>query len=66
MQEAAKLKEENCRRASDNLATLERHGQVSLREGGDYRRLTEEERQAKISEAQGHVKEFCSGAMDSK
>lgn len=64
--DAAKAKEENCRRASDNLEMLERHGQVSLREGDDYRKLTEEERQAKISEAQAQRKEFCEKRANGK
>lgn len=59
-----KIRAENCTRARDNLATLESHGQISLQEGDSYRKLTEEERQAKIGEAQGHIKEFCGKVAD--
>ncbi|MGH8502812.1 MAG: DUF4124 domain-containing protein [Gammaproteobacteria bacterium] len=63
---ADKIRAENCRRARDHLAAIESHGQVSLREGDSYRRLTEEERQAEISQAQGHIKEFCGKTTDGK
>jgi len=54
-----KLRAENCTQAQANLAALERHRQVSLQEGDTYRKLPEEERRTKISEAQGHIREFC-------
>ncbi len=54
-----KIRAENCTWARENLAALESHGQVSLKEGDTYRKLSAEERQAKISEAQGQIKEFC-------
>ncbi|MBA2410057.1 MAG: DUF4124 domain-containing protein [Gammaproteobacteria bacterium] len=59
MKNTNKIRADNCTQAQENLVTLESHGQVTLKEGDSYRKLSEEERQAKISEAQGHIKEFC-------
>jgi hypothetical protein len=64
--EAQKIRAENCQRARDDLATLQAHGRISIKEGDTYRALTEEERQAKISEAQAHVDEFCNEVANSK
>jgi hypothetical protein len=41
---------------------LQSHGQISIKEGDTYRKLTEVERQVRISEAQGHIDEFCKEA----
>lgn len=49
----------NCEMARTNLQTLTSRGQISIKEGDEYRRLSEEERQAKIAEAQKQVDEFC-------
>lgn len=49
----------NCEIARKNLQTLTSRGQISIKEGDTYRRLPEEERQAKIAEAQKQVDEFC-------
>jgi hypothetical protein len=57
--EAEKVRAENCQRARGNLTALQSHGQVSLKEGDTYRKLTEDERQVKISEAEAHIEEFC-------
>lgn len=42
-----------------NLAQLENNPRINVQENGQPRRLTEEERQAKISEAQKQIKENC-------
>ncbi len=65
-QAAEKIRAENCQRARVNLATLQSYGWVSLKEGDHYRALTEEERQAKIVEAQGHIEEFCKEVASSE
>lgn len=54
-----KIKKENCQRANDNLRTLTSHGQVSIKENGLYRKLTEEERQQRIQTTQASIEEFC-------
>ncbi len=41
------------------MESLTSRGQVTLKEGDIYRKLTEEERQAKIQETQSQVDEFC-------
>lgn len=65
-QDGEKIRAENCERARANATTLQSHGQVSLKEGDTYRALGEEERQAKIAEAEGHVKEFCGAVASGK
>jgi hypothetical protein len=55
----AELRKQNCARARSNLQTLQSHGQIKLKEGDAYRMLSEEERQAKIAEAQQQIDEFC-------
>ena len=54
-----KIKKENCQRANDNLNKLTSRGQVSIKENGLYRKLTEEERQQRIQTTQANIKEFC-------
>ncbi|MGI9305566.1 MAG: DUF4124 domain-containing protein [Gammaproteobacteria bacterium] len=56
-----KVREMNCKRASANLQALMSRGQISVKEGEEYRKLPEEERQAKIEESKGHIEEFCGG-----
>lgn len=54
------LKEENCRRARKNLNTLLNSGRVRYAdEAGNLLIMPEEERQARITEVQGQVDEFC-------
>lgn len=51
---------ENCKKATKNSETLKSRGQISIKEeDGSFRKLAEEERQARISEAQAQVEEFC-------
>ena len=57
--ESNKIKEENCQIAKDNLASLTSRGQVTIKEGDLYRKLTEEERQERIKTAEQGVTEFC-------
>lgn len=57
--ESNKIKEENCQIARDNLASLTSRGQVTIKEGELYRKLTEEERQERIKTAEQGVSEFC-------
>ena len=57
--ESNKIKEENCQIAKDNLSSLTSRGQVTIKEGELYRKLTEEERQERIKTAEQGVTEFC-------
>ena len=41
------------------MESLTSRGQVTLKDGDLYRKLTEEERQEKIKETQAQVDEFC-------
>ena len=57
--ESDQIKQENCTQANTNLTALTSRGQVTIKEGDLYRKLTEEERQAKIAEAKSQISEFC-------
>jgi hypothetical protein len=59
MQESNKIKTENCGIATKNMESLTSRGQVTVKDGDIYRKLSEEERQAKIQETQEQVSEFC-------
>lgn len=59
-QESDKIKAENCAIASKNMESLTSRGQVTVKDGDIYRKLSEEERQAKIQETQEQVSEYCS------
>lgn len=59
-EESNKIKAENCAIASKNMESLTSRGQVTVKDGDIYRKLTEEERQAKIQETQEQVSEYCS------
>ena len=56
--EEVKLKQ-YCSDLRTNLAQLENNPRVRVEENGETRRLSEEERQARISEAQKAIKENC-------
>jgi hypothetical protein len=58
--EIARISRQNCITARNNLEQLGRSGQIRYRTGeGEVLRLSEEDRQKRIEEAQGQVKEFC-------
>jgi hypothetical protein len=58
--EIARISRQNCVNARKNLEQLGRSGQIRYKTGeGEELRLSEEERQQRIEEAQGQVKEFC-------
>ncbi len=59
LEESNRIKKENCDIARNNMQSLKSRGQVTIKEGDIYRKLTEEERQAKIQETQELVDEFC-------
>lgn len=48
-----------CERAKSNLQALTSRGQVSLKDGDEYRVMTEEERQARIARAKRQIEEYC-------
>ena len=58
--ESNQIKQENCQQAKLNLSNLTSRGQVTIKEGNLYRKLNEEERQAKIKETEAAIQEFCS------
>ena len=59
IEESNRIKQENCAIAKQNMESLTSRGQVTLKDGDIYRKLTEEERQAKIQETQTQMDEFC-------
>jgi len=60
MEESNKIKAENCTIATKNMESLTSRGQVTVKDGDVYRKLSEDERQAKIQETQEQVSEYCS------
>ena len=59
MEESNKIKAENCAIATKNMESLTSRGQVTVKDGDIYRKLSEDERQAKIQETQEQVSEYC-------
>jgi len=57
--ESGQIIQENCSKAKSNLTALTSHGQVTIKEGEHYRKLTEEERQERIQQANSNIGEFC-------
>ena len=53
------IRKQNCAAAKQNLTNLENRGRAMVKEGDTYTRLSEDERQKKISEAQKRMEEFC-------
>ena len=58
--ESEQIKKETCAQAKSNLNSLTSRGQVTIKEGDLYRKLTEEERQQRISDTKSQISEFCS------
>lgn len=48
-----------CDQLRTNLAQLENNPRINVQENGQTRRVTEDERQAKIADAQKQIKENC-------
>lgn len=59
LEESNRIKQENCAIAQRNKESLSSRGQVTIKEGDVYRKLTEEERQGRIQETQSQIEEFC-------
>lgn len=57
--ESEQIKKENCAQAKANLTGLTSRGQVTIKEGDLYRKITEEERQERIQQANNSIEEFC-------
>lgn len=56
----SEIKKKNCATAKQNLAVYEGPTNRLVRDSsGDYKRLNEEERQARIKAARKNIKEFC-------
>ncbi len=58
--ESEQIKQQNCSQAKSNLTALTSRGQVTIKEGELYRKLSEEERQERIEDAKSGIEEFCS------
>ncbi|MCW8889481.1 MAG: DUF4124 domain-containing protein [Sedimenticola sp.] len=60
IEESNRIKAENCKAATSNLALYENLGNKLVKTpDGLYKRLTEEERQQKIQESKDVMSEFC-------
>lgn len=57
--ESEQIKQENCKQANNNLTGLTSRGQVTIKENGLYRKLSEEERQERIQQAKNSIEEYC-------
>lgn len=57
--ESEQIKQQNCTLARENLTALTSRGQVTIKEGELYRKLSEEERQERIADARSSIEEFC-------
>lgn len=57
--QSEQIKQDNCKQAKANLDSLNSRGQVTVKDGDLYRRLSEEERQERISSTQDQINEFC-------
>ena len=57
--DSEQIKKENCAQAKTNLTSLTSRGQVTIKEGDLYRKLSEEERQDRIADAKSQISEFC-------
>lgn len=57
--ESEQIKQQNCSLARENLTALTSRGQVTIKEGELYRKLSEEERQERITDAKSSIEEFC-------
>ena len=59
-QEQARLTED-CRKARAQLDVLKTHSRVRMKQGDDYRALSEEERQQNIHKLEQEIAEGCNG-----
>jgi hypothetical protein len=57
--EQSALKKRNCEAAQSNLRKLKDLGNRLFHQGGEYKRLTEEERQSLMQKERGHIKKNC-------
>ncbi len=56
---ADKIKQQNCEAARSNLRKLDSLGNRLYQTGGEYRRLSEEERQDLMQQEREHIKNNC-------
>ncbi len=59
LEESNQIKKENCAIAQKNMESLSSRGQVTIKDGDIYRKLSEEERQVRIQESQSNIEEYC-------
>ena len=53
------IRKQNCSAAKQNLANLENRGRAMVKDGDTYTRLSEDERQKRISEVKKSMAEYC-------
>lgn len=59
-EEAAKIRQQNCTTVQQRLSDLESASRITFREpDGTTKLLSEDERQAKITETKGLIKQYC-------
>lgn len=58
-EEAKKLNRQNCQAARSNLSKLDSLGNRLYQQGGEFRRLSEEERQRLMSQERENIKKNC-------
>ena len=61
LEESNRIKQENCKIAQNNMQSLTSRGQVTIKDGDIYRKLSEDERQGRIEDTQSQIEEFCQG-----
>ncbi len=57
--ESARVRQENCKRAREQLTALESSRRVRIKEDDDFRMLSEPERLQKIEEIKTRIRENC-------
>lgn len=60
-EEAVRITRQNCENAKTRLATLTSNSRIRIKDGNQYRVISEEERQDKIKLAKQQVDVYCKG-----
>ncbi|MGF1546830.1 MAG: DUF4124 domain-containing protein [Thiotrichales bacterium] len=57
--ESARVRQENCKRARENLGVLESNRRIRIKQDDDYRVLSDAERLEKIEGIKAQIREYC-------
>ncbi len=57
--ETARIRQENCRRAQENLSVLETNRRIRVKDGETYRVIGEDERLQNIERQRQMIKDYC-------